>query len=128
MTTGTMLLMWLGEQITDRGIGNGISLIITIGILARLPQAATGFVGHVFGRRDGGEPDHHFMFIGVMLVLLLCAVIGGRHRGDAGAAENSRAIRPARRRAQNVFRRQFVHAVARQLFGRHADHFCLSPS
>ena len=38
LTTGTMLLMWLGEQITDRGIGNGVSLIITIGILARLPQ------------------------------------------------------------------------------------------
>ena len=43
MTTATMLLMWLGEQITERGIGNGISLVITIGILARLPQAATGF-------------------------------------------------------------------------------------
>src|SRR6266576_3527413 len=40
LTTGTMLLMWLGEQITDRGIGNGVSLVITIGILARLPQAA----------------------------------------------------------------------------------------
>src|SRR5882672_12035591 len=39
LTTGTMLLMWLGEQITDRGIGNGVSLVITIGILARLPQA-----------------------------------------------------------------------------------------
>ena len=37
LTTGTMLLMWLGEQITERGIGNGISLVITIGILARLP-------------------------------------------------------------------------------------------
>src|SRR5215468_4443886 len=40
LTTGTMLLMWLGEQITDRGIGNGVSLVITIGILARLPQGA----------------------------------------------------------------------------------------
>src|SRR5512141_2637365 len=40
LTTGTVLLMWLGEQITDRGIGNGVSLVITIGILARLPQAA----------------------------------------------------------------------------------------
>src|SRR5215470_14108702 len=39
LTTGTMLLMWLGEQITERGIGNGVSLVITIGILARLPQA-----------------------------------------------------------------------------------------
>jgi preprotein translocase subunit SecY len=40
LTTGTLLLMWLGEQITERGIGNGVSLVITIGILARLPQAA----------------------------------------------------------------------------------------
>ena len=39
MTTGTMLLMWLGEQITERGIGNGVSLVITIGIVARLPMA-----------------------------------------------------------------------------------------
>src|SRR5213594_816721 len=39
LTTGTMLLMWLGEQITERGIGNGVSLVITIGILARMPKA-----------------------------------------------------------------------------------------
>ena len=39
LTAGTMLLMWLGDQITERGIGNGISLIITIGIVARLPAA-----------------------------------------------------------------------------------------
>lgn len=38
MTAGTMLLMWLGEQISERGIGNGISLIITIGILSSLPR------------------------------------------------------------------------------------------
>jgi preprotein translocase subunit SecY len=40
MTAGTMLLMWLGEQITQRGIGNGVSLLITVGILADLPGAA----------------------------------------------------------------------------------------
>lgn len=39
MTTGTILLMWVGEQITERGIGNGISLIITIGIVSQLPSA-----------------------------------------------------------------------------------------
>ena len=39
LTAGTMLIMWLGDQITERGIGNGISLIITIGIVARLPAA-----------------------------------------------------------------------------------------
>jgi len=39
LTAGTMLMMWLGEQITERGIGNGISLIIFIGIVARFPQS-----------------------------------------------------------------------------------------
>src|SRR5881227_1250671 len=39
LTTGTLFLMWLGDQITERGIGNGISLIITVGIVARLPAA-----------------------------------------------------------------------------------------
>lgn len=39
MTTGTVMLMWIGEQITERGIGNGMSLIITIGILSQLPSA-----------------------------------------------------------------------------------------
>lgn len=39
MTTGTMFLMWIGEQITDRGIGNGMSLIISLGILSQLPTA-----------------------------------------------------------------------------------------
>lgn len=39
LTSGTMFLMWLGDQITDRGIGNGMSLIISIGIVARLPAA-----------------------------------------------------------------------------------------
>jgi preprotein translocase subunit SecY len=48
LTTGTLLLMWLGEQITERGIGNGISLVITIGILARLPQALQEVLGMFF--------------------------------------------------------------------------------
>lgn len=39
MTTGTMLLMWVGEQITDKGIGNGVSLIICLGILSQIPTA-----------------------------------------------------------------------------------------
>ncbi len=42
LTTGTMFLMWLGEQITERGIGNGISLIIFAGIVAGLPSAVSG--------------------------------------------------------------------------------------
>ena len=72
LTTGTVLLMWLGEQITDRGIGNGISLIITIGILARLPQAFQG-LGDMFL-----ATGHQFNFFhAIALVLLLLAVIAG---------------------------------------------------
>jgi preprotein translocase subunit SecY len=43
LTTGTTLIMWLGEQITDRGVGNGISLIIFAGIVSRIPQAVTQY-------------------------------------------------------------------------------------
>jgi preprotein translocase subunit SecY len=76
LTTGTMLLMWLGEQITDRGIGNGISLIITIGILARLPQAGQGLVDMFV--TTGPMGDHRFnIFHLIALVLLLFAVIAG---------------------------------------------------
>jgi preprotein translocase subunit SecY len=77
LTTGTILLMWLGEQITDRGIGNGISLIITVGILARLPQAGQGLVD-MFLTRDPTTGEHPFnLFHFIALVLLLCGVVAG---------------------------------------------------
>src|SRR3954463_6281502 len=75
LTTGTMLLMWLGEQITERGIGNGISLVITIGILARLPAAAQG-LKDMFFPSGGGEAQFNFGH-GVALVLLLAFVVAG---------------------------------------------------
>jgi preprotein translocase subunit SecY len=76
MTTGTMLLMWLGEQITDRGVGNGVSLIITIGIIARMPTAYTG-LKDMFGSSGGSPPTHHLMGTGIMLLILSAVVIGG---------------------------------------------------
>ena len=51
---GTMFVMWLGERITDRGIGNGISLIIMVGIIARLPFALTAEVTAKLGTSLGG--------------------------------------------------------------------------
>lgn len=51
---GTMFVMWLGERITDRGLGNGISLIIMIGIIARLPMALTAEIGEKLGATNGG--------------------------------------------------------------------------
>ncbi|MBW8863774.1 MAG: preprotein translocase subunit SecY [Verrucomicrobia bacterium] len=76
MTAGTMLLMWLGEQITERGIGNGVSLVITIGILARLPQAAHA-AWNMFVPSGGGEATHSFLGTGLLLIGLLFLVVGG---------------------------------------------------
>jgi preprotein translocase subunit SecY len=76
MTTGTMLLMWLGEQITERGIGNGVSLVITVGIVARLPLAGRGLMD-MFHAPAGGTATHHLMGTGILLLLLSAAVIGG---------------------------------------------------
>jgi len=75
LTSGTMLLMWLGEQITERGIGNGVSLVITIGILARLPAAVTALKDMFFpggGMQSEFNPGH-----AAALVLLLAGVIAG---------------------------------------------------
>ena len=76
MTAGTMLLMWLGEQITERGIGNGVSLVITIGILARLPRAVRALID-MFHPSSGQETDYHFMGTGLLLFALLVLVVGG---------------------------------------------------
>src|SRR5262245_6984901 len=75
LTTATLLLMWLGEQITERGIGNGISLVISIGILARLPQAAIS-LGDMFISVEGADARFNF-FHAIVMVLLLFGVIAG---------------------------------------------------
>src|SRR5213076_3321434 len=69
LTTGTMFLMWLGEQITERGIGNGISMIIFAGIVAGLPAAAGGTVELV---RTGAMS----VFIAIMVFAVVVAVTG----------------------------------------------------
>jgi len=67
-TCGTIFIMWLGEQITERGIGNGISLIIFIGIVARFPDAVIEEVQYLwFGTRS--------FFIEVILVAAMIAVV-----------------------------------------------------
>ena len=52
LVAGTMFLMWLGEQITERGLGNGISMIILAGIVAGLPAADRRHAGNRAHRRD----------------------------------------------------------------------------
>ena len=74
LTAGTMFVMWLGEKITDKGIGNGISLIIMIGIVARMPQ---NFVFEVGVRMNGAVGavglivEILFLFVVVLGVILL---------------------------------------------------------
>jgi len=69
MTAGTAFIMWLGEQITERGIGNGISMIIFAGIVARLPTATT----NTFSLLTTGEMG---IFAVVILTTLMIAVVG----------------------------------------------------
>ncbi len=69
LTAGTAFIMWLGEQITERGIGNGISLIIFAGIVARMPMA----IGNTLRLVSTGEMG---LFAIIILVVLMVAVIG----------------------------------------------------
>ena len=68
LIAGTMFIMWLGEKITDKGIGNGISLIIMIGIVARLPHALLAEVNARFQTSDGSA-------IMIILELVLLALV-----------------------------------------------------
>ena len=68
VTVGTLFLMWMGEQITKRGIGNGISLLIFAGIVARLPQA----VWELFGQVRNG--DLNLVFVIVVFVMFVAVV------------------------------------------------------
>lgn len=66
MLTGTMLLMWFGEQITQRGIGNGISLIIFAGIVSGIPRA----IGNTISQVNSGSMDFS-MVIGIFLIMVV---------------------------------------------------------
>jgi preprotein translocase subunit SecY len=70
MTTGTMFLMWLGEQVTERGIGNGISMIILAGIVAGLPSA----IGRTIESVNTGEMSGIFALVLIVLVLGVTAL------------------------------------------------------
>ncbi len=69
LTAGVMFLMWLGEQITEKGIGNGISLIIMVGIIARLPGSTWQEINQVFQMGDRPWP------VEIIIFLLLFGII-----------------------------------------------------
>jgi preprotein translocase subunit SecY len=117
LTTGTALIMWLGEQISEKGIGNGISLIIFAGIVVRLPSAVVSSYTLI----ATGELKL-FVFIGLvaMMVLVTAAVIVMQ--------EGQRKI-PVQYAKRMVGRRmamgQTTHIPAHQHGGRHPGHLRL---
>ena len=72
LISGTMFVMWLGERITDKGIGNGISLIIMIGIIARLPFALFGEFVSRMESQGGGMVIFLVELVVLVIVILLC--------------------------------------------------------
>jgi preprotein translocase subunit SecY len=72
LTTGTAFIMWLGEQITERGIGNGISLIIFAGIVTDIPDA---LVRLGLRARDGNVTAFHLALLGLIVVVVVAAII-----------------------------------------------------
>jgi preprotein translocase subunit SecY len=75
LTTGTIFAMWLGEKITDKGIGNGISLLIMVGILARLPQAFIQEFTSTITNNNGGPMILVLEVIGWLLVIIACVLL-----------------------------------------------------
>jgi len=78
MTSGTAFIMWLGEQITERGIGNGISLIIFAGIVARFPNAIVSTVSLI----RAGELHILLMLLVVVMMLVVIGIIVFMERGQ----------------------------------------------
>ena len=78
LVTGTMFLMWLGEQITERGVGNGISILIFAGIVAGLPRA----VGSTLELSRTGELNPLLVLVILLLVIVVTGVVVFIERGQ----------------------------------------------
>ncbi len=75
ITSGTVLLMWLGEQITERGVGNGVSIIITVGIIDRLPRALME-AWRMFFPGPGVESQFNILHAILMIVMFVGVTAG----------------------------------------------------
>ena len=75
LAAGSMFILWLGERITDKGVGNGISMIIMIGIIARLPQAFVQELGSRFTAISGGGIVMFIIEILVLYFVILASIM-----------------------------------------------------
>ena len=82
LTTGTAFIMWLGEQITERGIGNGMSLIIFTGIVVGVPGAIGNLYTNVF-------VTHEWSVLELALILVMMVAVVGVHRSGGNRASGA---------------------------------------
>ena len=116
MTAGTAMIMWLGELITDRGIGNGMSIMIFTSVISSFPAALWGIQQRarlgLFAIVIGDRPGHHRR--------------GHLHR--AGAAPDPGSVRPPDGRPEDVRRHVDVHPAQGQPGRRHPGHLRQQPA
>ncbi len=74
LTAGTMFVTWLGEQITEKGIGNGVSMIIFAGIISRLPESIREIYEDYFINIDPSDIWKSAIFVAILLVAVLLIV------------------------------------------------------
>ena len=97
MTTGTLFLMWIGEQVDAYGIGNGISLLIMAGILARMPAAAQSLIAPAFtngvalgGSASGAVDPVKLLMLACMFVCVVIWIIARSEERRVGEECRSR--------------------------------------
>ena len=92
LTAGSMFLMWLGEQIDKYGIGNGVSLILTAGIISRMPYALEYLSSHFSGSQQDAQPGD----LGVMSIIFLAGAFVFVARARGRSRQCGRAQSPER--------------------------------
>lgn len=119
ITTGTMVLVWLGDIITERGIGNGISLIIMAGIVVRAPQAFAATMKKI---SDSGEPIVGVILVGLFFVVVAASILltlgqrripvqYGKKQVGTGTVQRSAQYIPLRVNAAGVIPIIFAAAI-----------------
>ena len=117
ITAGTVFIMWLGEQIDAHGIGNGMSLLIFIGIIAALPFVVRQEY------RDFVTNDKAIL-IEIAVLVIVVALTALVVLITQGHAQNSGTIRQARGRAARLWRAKHAHPAQSQYVWRDAHYFC----
>ncbi|QJC29997.1 preprotein translocase subunit SecY [Enterobacteriaceae endosymbiont of Plateumaris sericea] len=101
LVTGTIFLMWLGEQITNKGIGNGISMIIVIGIISSLPSA----IGHTIEQVKEGDLNFFIVLIILIIIFIITFFVVFMERGQRKITVNY----AKRYNGRNIYKQQTTH-------------------